>query len=189
MKAVFITLLFLITICLFACKKENEINYKVTKAISLEESIHPPNGIVSRTSGNYVMQCQDGFTGCGGISGIACSPTQAPCTAGHGTYVKACPDGSVGCGASSGILCSPSQTPCTANPKPIIRQYICAGSNLLGCKAGLQTGITCPTAITCAGENHSAPCNFGSIAFGCFSGSPISGPSCGPLVNCQTPPD
>lgn len=156
MKTVLIISLFFTTICLFSCSKEDEMNYKVTKAMSLEQSVSQSNNITSSVTGNYV---------------------------------KACPDGFSGCGATSGIECAPSQQPCTTPPKPILRQYPCSGSGLIGCKAGLQSGPTCPSAIICPGENHPSPCNFGSIAFGCFSGSPIGGPSCSPLVNCQTPPD
>ncbi|MFC1223947.1 hypothetical protein ACFE6N_09070 [Pedobacter sp. BG31] len=145
----------LICILFFSCKKEEDVNYKVTEAVSLFENTKSLNTLASSTTGNYV---------------------------------KVCPNGYTGCGATSGIVCESSQQPCVI-PVVILRKYPCPGSNLYGCKSGLQTGAICETAQACAGENHPSPCNYGGIAFGCFAGAPISGPSCGTLVNCETPPD
>lgn len=152
MKLVITICLVLTTICLFSYSKENEVNYKVTKAILLNQNVTSLKLMTNRV----------------------------------GSYLKTCPDGYIGCGGTSGQPCV-GQKNCS--PQQILRLYPCPGSSLFGCKANLQTGPECSNPQSCPGENHPSPCDFGSIAFGCFSGSPIGGPSCSPLVNCQTPPD
>jgi len=158
MKLTSIISFFLICFFFFSCKKEEDVNYKVTEAVSLFENAKSLNKLASSADGQYV---------------------------------KACPDGSNGCGATSGMLCSTGLEQCKpAQPEQIKRVYPCPGSsNLMGCKTGLQTGSECASVKQCPGENHPVPCDYGSIAFGCFAGAPNSGPSCGTLVNCQTPPD
>jgi hypothetical protein len=131
MKIVLTICLVLTTICLFSWSKENEINYKVIRVQSLEQS-------------------------------IALNP-----------YIKSRLDSSSNVG---------------------LHQYPCPGTNAYGCQTSLSSAPSCPGQAPCPPpvsqpKNHPAPCNFGSIAFGCFSGQPIGGPGCSPLVNCQTPPD
>ncbi|RLJ71915.1 hypothetical protein [Pedobacter alluvionis] len=156
MKLKSIILLLSMIIVFFSCKKENDVNYKVTEAVSLFQNTKSLDKVASGTTGNYV---------------------------------KDCPGGYAGCGATAGIPCLPPQEPCKPPTQPILRLYPCPGSNTMGCKSGIQSGFTCTSQQSCPGENHPIPCNFGSIAFGCFPGSPAGGPSCGTLVNCQTPPD
>ena len=104
-----------------------------------------------------------------------------------GNYVKTCPDGFSGCGGTSGPDCN-GQGNC--NPSPINRPYACPGSQEYGCKTGIQSTLVCQNVKICPGENHPVPCNYGSISFGCYQGAPIGGgPSCGALINCQTPPN
>lgn len=75
-----------------------------------------------------------------------------------------------------------------------LHQYTCPGTNAKGCQTDYSSAPGCVQQVTCPSvvkpENHPSPCNYGSIAYGCFSGAPLGGsPGCSPLVNCQTPPD
>ncbi|WP_431293819.1 hypothetical protein [Pedobacter sp. P26] len=154
MKIASILPLLLVGILLFSFKKENVANYKVMKAESLFLSSESATKLVSVFKGNYVKTCPDGFSGCGGTSGLVCN----------------------------------GQSNC--NPSPVYRPYACPGSQEYGCKTGIQSTLVCLNVKICPGENHPVPCNYGSVSFGCFSGAPIGGgPSCGALINCQTPPN
>ncbi len=130
MKIFSFILLLISIVFIFSCKKEPEINFKTSKAISIDRAAFNSR-IISKLSDS--------------IRVIA------------------------------------------------LHTYSCPGTNALGCQSDDRPTPTCAQQVTCpppsqAAKYHPSPCEYGSIAFGCFEGAPIGGPGCNTPVNCQTPP-
>lgn len=107
------------------------------------------------------------------------------------TYQMICPNGSTGCGTGPGPVCT-STNNCT--PLVVYHEVSCTiNPTAKACQLVGTTSPTCSGPKSCPDNptlptKHPLPCDFGQIAFGCFSGW-VSGPSCGTLVNCQSPPN
>ena len=138
---------------ILACNKNDELNYKITKASF--PATTGAKSISQTTSPMYEYTCADGSTGCG-------SGNTVPCTTSNNCPKPPPPYHSIQCDA------------------------VTIGCGLGGAGTGCYTKVDCPVPPP-PPDKHPAPCNYGTIPFGCFTGW-SGGPTCSTLVNCQIPP-